>query len=60
MLSPLDCVTADGTIRKCISGAQYGRHGIKINMGVSRKAANIFDFDHIIPDSGATSHMRRN
>ena len=29
-------------------------------MGVSRKVTNIFDFDHIIPDSGATSHMRRN
>ena len=29
-------------------------------MGVARKATNIFDFDHIIPDSGATSHMRRN
>ena len=29
-------------------------------MGVARKATNVFDFDHIIPDSGATSHMRRN
>ena len=29
-------------------------------MGVARKATNVFDFDHIIPDSGATLHMRRN
>ena len=60
MLSPLDCVTADGTVRKCISVAQRGRHNVKVNMGVACKATNIFDFDHIIPDSGATSHMRRN
>ena len=29
-------------------------------MSVAQKATNIFDFGHMIPDSGATSHMRRN
>ena len=29
-------------------------------MGTARKATNMFNFDHIIPDSGANSHMRRN
>ena len=60
MLSPLDCVTADGTVCKCISVVQRGCHNVKVNMGMAHKATNIFDFDHIIPDSGATLHMRRN
>ena len=60
MLSPLDRVTTDGTVRKCISVARCGCHNVKVNMGVARKATNIFNFDHIIPDSGATSHIRQN
>ena len=29
-------------------------------MGTSRTSTSKFDFDHIVPDSGATSHMRCN
>ena len=29
-------------------------------MGTARTSTFRFDFDHIVPDSGATSHMRRN
>ena len=60
MLSPLDRVSDDGTVRKCISVARYGRHNVRINMGTTRTSTSNFDFDHIVPDSEATSHMRRN
>ena len=30
MLSPLDCVSTDGTVCKCISIVQYGRHNVEI------------------------------
>ena len=57
MLSPLDRVSTNGTNRKCISIAHYGCHNVKTNMGTARTSTSKFDFDHIVPDSGATSHM---
>ena len=60
MLSPINCVSDDSTVFKCISLAQYGRHNARINMGTARISTTIFDFDHIVLDSGATSHIRRN
>ena len=60
MLSPLDRVSADGTVRKCISVAHYGRHNIQINAGTARSSTTKCDIDHVVPDSGATLHMRRN
>ena len=50
----------DGTVRKYISIARYGRHNVRINMGTAQTSTTIFDFDHTVPDSGVTSHMRRN
>ena len=60
MLRPLNCVSADGTVCKCISIARYSCHNIRINVGIARPSTAKFDFDHIVPDSGETSHMRRN
>ena len=60
MLSPLDCLSADGTICKYINVAYYGRRDVKFNMGTAQTSATIFDFDHIDSYSGATSHMCRN
>ena len=60
MLSPLDCVSDDGIVRKCISVAQYGRHNVRINKDTTRTSTTIFDFNHIVPDIGATSYMRCN
>ena len=60
MLSLLDRVSGDGTVCKCISIAQYGHHNMRINLGTARTSILKFDFDQTVPDSGATSHMRRN
>ena len=60
MPSPLDRVSANGSVCKCISIARYGRHNIRINVGTIRAATIKCDMNHIVPDSGATSHMRRN
>ena len=60
MLSPINCVSDDSTVFKCISLAQYGRHNARINMGTARISTTIFDFDHIVSDSGTTFHMRHN
>ena len=60
MLSPLDRVSANGTICKFISIACYSCHNVRINIGMVHTSTSKFDFDHVVPDSGATSHMRRN
>ena len=60
LLSPFDRVSADGTVCKCNSTAQHGHHNVRINRGTTRISASKFDFDHIVPDSGAISHMHRN
>ena len=60
MLSLLDRVSADGTVCKCISITLYGCHNIRINVDTVRSSTTKYDIDHIVPDSGATSHMRRN
>ena len=33
---------------------------MRIKLGTARTSASKFDFDHIVPDSGATSHMHCN
>ena len=53
LLSPLDQINPDGSIRKCISVA---RHTIgAVRSALEKQLAS----DEIVPDSGATSHMRR-
>ena len=53
LLSPLDKINPDGSIRKCISVARH-------TIGAVRSAIiNQLSSDEIVPDSGATSHMRR-
>ena len=56
ILSPLDRVSADGSVCKCISVARRGCDNIQVNIGTVR-AATICDVNHIVPDSGETSHM---
>ena len=60
MLSPLNRLSADGSICKCISIARYGLHNIRINIGTIQAATIKCDMNHIVLDSGATSHMRQN
>ena len=56
LLSPLDHMSSDGTICKCISVVRYGRH----NVGIVQPSTVKDDSDHIVPNSGATSHMQQN
>ena len=44
------------TICKCISVARYGCH----NVGIAQPSPEKNYSDHIVPNSGATSHIRRN
>ena len=60
MLSSLDRVSTDGTVCKCISIAGYSCYNLQVNVGIARPSNSKFDIDHIVPDSSATSHMRRN
>lgn len=56
MLSPLYCMSSDDTVYKCISVASYGR----LDVGISQTSTAKDESDHIVSDSGATSHMRQN
>ena len=56
MLSPVDCMSSDGTICKCISIARYGC----LDVGIAQTSTVKDDFDYIVPDISTTSHMRWN
>ena len=58
ILKLLDPIASDGTIRKCISVA---KHCIDIvHSSTSPDTSPVTNDDEVIPNSGATSHMRKN
>ena len=61
ILKPLDCIASDDTIRKCISFAKHCVNIVRssITSDDNQTSVNESD-DEIVPDSGATLHMRRN
>ena len=50
----------DGIVHRCISIAQYCRHNVRINLSTAHTSTLKFDFDRIVPDRDATSHIHRN
>ena len=59
LLKPLDRITSDGTIRKCISVAKHCVDIVRSSISPDSVTAPVTDDDEIVPDSGATSHMRK-
>ena len=60
ILKPLDRIASDGTIRKCISVAKHCIYIIRYSTSPDDKTSLVTDNDEIVPDSGVTSHTRKN
>ena len=59
LLKPLDCITSDGTIKKCISVARRCIDIVRSSLSPDSVTSPVTDNNEIVPDIGATSHMRK-
>ena len=58
LLKPLDFISSDGTIRKCISVARHYINIVRSSTSSDSVTFPVTD-NEIVPDSDATSHMRK-
>ena len=59
LLKLLDCIASDGTIRKYISVARHYINIVCSSISPETVTSLVTNDDEIIPDSGTTSHMRK-
>ena len=55
----LDCIESDGTTRKCISVARHCINIVRSCTSPETVQFPVKEDDEIVPDSGATPHMRK-
>ena len=59
LLKPLDLMASDGTVWKCISVARYYINIVRSSVSPDSVTSPVTDGNEIVPDSGATSDMRK-